>query len=102
MRQNILLLLIIINLQDLKRKWNKSEVFNLANNSDLNTKLATLASKTESKVEKNKIVKFQAVDSSGIKDDGTQNYCALASLYFKKIANSYYISAWKGIVWWKY
>ena len=60
--------------KDLKQKWNKFEVFNLANNSDLNTKLATLASKSELKVGQNKIVKFQAVDSSGIKDDGTQNY----------------------------
>ena len=42
----------------------KSNTFNLVKNSDLNTKLATLATKAYLKWEQDKIVKLQAFDLS--------------------------------------
>ena len=47
-----------------KKLVNKSNAFNLVQNSDLNTKIATLATKSELKVEQDKIVKLEAFDSS--------------------------------------
>ena len=53
---------------DAKVKENKlvdqSDNSNLVKNSDLNTKIATLATKAEVKLEQDKIVKLQAFDSS--------------------------------------
>ena len=43
---------------------NKSDIYSLVNNYDLNTKLATLATKTKLKAEQDKIVKLQAFDST--------------------------------------
>ena len=65
-------------------------------NSDVITKLATLATKTQLKAEKDKIVKFQTFDSSysvvkgHFEDDGTQNRftCQRIYRYFKKIGNN--------------
>ena len=47
-----------------KQLVNKSEISNLVKNSDFNTKLATSATKVESKAEQDKIVKLEAFDSS--------------------------------------
>ena len=43
---------------------NKSDISNQVKNSDLNTKLATLATKAELEAEQDKIVKLKAFDSS--------------------------------------
>ena len=43
---------------------NKSDIYSLVKNSDLNTKLAKLATKTKLKAEQDKIVKLQAFDST--------------------------------------
>ena len=43
---------------------NKSDIYSPVKNSDLNTKLATLATKTKLKAEQDKIVKLQAFDST--------------------------------------
>ena len=54
----------------------KSDIFNVIKNSNINTKLATLAAKAELKIEQDKIVKlevFDAVLNIFIDDDGTQN-----------------------------
>ena len=45
-----------------KELANKYALSNLVKNADLNTKLATVASKTELKAEQNKIVKHEAFD----------------------------------------
>ena len=47
-----------------KESFNKFNISNLVTNSDINTNLATLATKTELKAEHNNLVKFQAFDSS--------------------------------------
>ena len=47
-----------------KELFNKSNISSLVANSDINTNLATLATKTELKAEHNSLVKFQAFDSS--------------------------------------
>ena len=58
----------------------KSAIAGFINNADLNKKEATLATKGELKVEKDKIIKLETFDSgyfclkSYFKDDGTQNY----------------------------
>ena len=58
----------------------KSDIARFVYNSDLNKKLATLATKTELKAGQDKIIKSQAFDSSYFRgksqfeDDGTQNY----------------------------
>ena len=62
-----------------KRLLSKSHISNLVKNSDLNMKLATLATKAELKAEQDKFVKLQVFDSnyffdkSHYEDDGTQN-----------------------------
>ena len=43
---------------------NKSNISNLVKNSDLSTRLGTLAAKAELKAEKDKIVKLQTFDLS--------------------------------------
>ena len=47
-----------------KELANKSDVPNLIKNSDLNTKLTTLATKVELKAEQYKIINLEAFDSS--------------------------------------
>ena len=47
-----------------KGLFDKSSMSNLVNYSDLNTKLATLATKAELKAEEDKIVELQQFDSS--------------------------------------
>ena len=91
MKTIISLLLIITNLQNtwneildtrIKQKGplDKSKCSNLVKKSDLNTKLPTLARKSEFKAEEDKIVKLQAFDlnySRGkrhFEDDSKQNY----------------------------
>ena len=65
----------------------KSSISNLKKNSDLNTKVATLATKAELKTEQDKIVKFQAFDSScfhgksHFEDDDTENYLVFCPVY---------------------
>ena len=72
MRQNILLLLIIISPQNkilnakIKEKElvDKSDISNLVKIFDLNTKIVAIALKAELKADKDKTVKLQAFDSS--------------------------------------
>ena len=45
-----------------KELFNKSIISDLVRNSDINTNLATLATKTELKAEQINLVKFQAFD----------------------------------------
>ena len=65
----------------------KSYISGFIDNSDLNRKTATLASKAELKAEKDKKVKRQAFYSSYFRgnsyfeDDGTQNYLVFQSIY---------------------
>ena len=47
-----------------KELFNKSNISYLVRNSNINTNLATLATKTELKAEYKNLVKFQAFDSS--------------------------------------
>ena len=51
-------------MQRWKRLANKSNIYNLVKNSNLNTKLVTLSAKLELKATQCKIVKFQAFDSN--------------------------------------
>ena len=67
---------------------NKSDIAGFIDNSDLNKKVATLATKTELKAEQDKLTNLQAFDSSYFRgkihfeDDGTQNY-----LVFQPMSN---------------
>ena len=67
---------------------NKSDIAVFIDNSDLNKKVATLATKTELKAEQDKLTKLQAFDStyfrgkSHFEDDGNQNY-----LVFQPMSN---------------
>ena len=69
--------------------------------SDLNIKLANLATKAELKAEYDKILKLQQLDLSSFhdkshfEDDGTQNYLAFQPTYFKTVARSNKITIWK-------
>ena len=47
-----------------KKKKKKSDISNLVTNSNLSTKLGTLAAKAESKAEQDKIVKLETFDFS--------------------------------------
>ena len=78
-----------------KQLTDKSEYAGFINNSDLNKKVATLATKAELKAEPDIIVKLQAFDSNYYR--GTQNLLVFQPMrrYFLKIANSYHISSWK-------
>ena len=86
-----------------KKLVEPSDIFNIGKNSDLNTKLATLARKVELKAEQYKTVKRQTFDSRYIpsknyfEDDGTQSYLVfqLVSGYFKTVANTSKVTAWK-------
>ena len=63
-----------------KELVNKSDISGFIDNSNLDKKKVTLATKAELKTEKDKIVKLQAFDSSYFRykshsgDDGTENY----------------------------
>ena len=82
----------------------------MISNAGLNKKAATLATKTELKVEQNKIIKLKGFDSSNFwgkshfEDDGTQNYLVFQPMYryCKKLI--ILISSWKskGLSYWKY
>ena len=78
-----------------KQLTDKSEYAGFINNSDLNKKVATLATKAELKAEPDIIVKLQAFDSNYYR--GTQNLLVFQPMhrYFLKIGNSYHISSWK-------
>ena len=81
----------------------KSAISGFINNTDLNQKVVTLATKAELKAEKNKIIKLEAFDSSYLcgkshfEDGGAENYLVFQPVYkyFKKIDNTEHISAWK-------
>ena len=57
----------------------KSDISNLTKNSDLQTNIATLATKAELKAEQNRI------DKSHFKDDGTETYLVIYTLKIKNI-----------------
>ena len=86
-----------------KKLIDQWDIFNLVKNSDLNTKLSTLAIKAGLKAEQYKIVKFQAFDSNyfcgknHFEDDVTHNYLVFQPIYkcFETIGNSWSDSAWK-------
>ena len=65
----------------------KFRISDIVKNSELNRKLAILATKAELKAEKGKTVKLHAIDSSyfcgksHFEDDGMQNYLVLWSVY---------------------
>ena len=81
----------------------KSDISNLVKNSDLNKKLATLATNAKLKVEQDKTGKLQAFVSgyflvqSHIEDDGPQNYLVLQPVprYFKMVADTNKVTGWK-------
>ena len=66
-----------------KELVDKSDIAGFINNSDLNEKVATLATKVKLKTEQNKIIKLQAFGSSYFRgnshfeDASTQNYLLL-------------------------
>ena len=84
---------------------NESNIFGFIYNSDLEKKIAILATKAGLKAEQDKIVKLQAFKSSCFCDknhfenDGPQNYFVFQSIYssFKSIGNTD-ISAWKSVL----
>ena len=86
-----------------KGSVNKSDITHLIQNSDLNTKLTTLATKAELKTQQDKIVKLQIFDSTYFRDksyfenDGTQKYLVFRPIYicYKKVGTSNRISTWK-------
>lgn len=71
----------------------KSDIFNVIKNSNISTKLATLAAKAELKIEQDKIVKLYGFESycfcgkSQLEDNRSQNYCVFHPVYkhFKNI-----------------
>ena len=74
----------------------------LQKNSDLSTKLETLATKAELKAKINKIVNLQAFDSSYFRDkshfqdDGIQNYLAFHTFFRQfTVANTGKVTVWK-------
>ena len=72
---------------------NKSNTSNLVKNSDLNTKIETLATKVELKAEEDKIVKKK----SHFDDEGMKNYLVFQPVlrYFKRLGNINNTSALK-------
>ena len=74
---------IIGNKMKEKELVKKSDISGFINNSDLDNKIATLATKAELKAEQDKIVKVQVFDSSYLcgknhfELDGSQNYLVL-------------------------
>ena len=86
-----------------KQLVDKSDIAGFINSSDLNRKVATLATKAELEAEQDKTTKLEAFDSSYFvsksyfEDDGTQNYLVFQPMdrYYKKIVNTYCISEWE-------
>ena len=86
-----------------KNAWCKNKRKGGVKNSDLNTKLATRATKAELKAEQEKIMTLQVFNSnyfcgkSHFKNNGTQNYLVFQPVLrnFNKVANSNNISRWK-------
>ena len=70
-----------------KRLVHKSDISGFVTNSDLYKEVATLATKAELKVEKDKVIKLQAFDSSyfgrknHFENDRTQNYLVFQPIY---------------------
>ena len=75
----------------IQRLIKKSDISGFINNSDLNEKIKTLATKAELKPEKDEILKFQVFDSnyfhgkSNFEEDGPQNYWQCCSYFMMKI-----------------
>ena len=67
-----------------KELVNKSNISNLVKNSDLNTKLAKLATKAELKAKQDKIVKLQAFDSSNFHDKNFFTDEGIQNIFFIK------------------
>ena len=75
---------------------NKSNISGFINNSAIDKKIATLATKGKLKAKQNKTVKLQALDSfyfcskSFFENNGTQSYLMFQPIYrfFKKIGNT--------------
>ena len=80
---------------------NEADISKFIDKSDLDKKIAALATKATLKREQDKIVKLQAFRSnyfhgkSHFKDDGIRNYFVFQPVlrYFKKYAESNHISA---------
>ena len=80
-------------LKEKKMYYYKSAIAGFINNADLGKKVGILATKSELKVDQDKIIKLPAFDSnnfsskSHFEDDGTQNYLVFHPTYryFKKI-----------------
>ena len=84
----------------------KSNISNLVKNSDLKTKYATLATKSDLKELQDKIGKLQVFDSSCycskryFEDDDKKLFSVSRSLYLlQKIANCKHILEWKSKEW---
>ena len=81
----------------------KTNISNLVKNSNLNTKLATLATKAELKADEDEIVKFQGFDliyfrcKVHFENDGAQKNLVFqpAYKYFKTVTDGNKITVWK-------
>ena len=74
----------------------KSAIGRFISNADLSKTLATLAGKSESKAQKDKMIKLKMFDSS-FEDDGTQNYLVFkpTQIFFKRFLILNIFSTWK-------
>ena len=74
----------------------KSAIGRFISNANLDTTLATLAAKSESKAQKDKMIKLKMIDSS-FEDDGTQNYLVFKAtqILFKRFLILSIFSTWK-------
>ena len=81
----------------------KSTTAGFINNTDLNEKIATLATKVELKSKQDKIKKLQKLGSnyflrkSHFENENTQNYLVFQQFqrYFKTITNTSAVTIWK-------
>ena len=107
LRQNTLLLLIILDILDEKIKQKKlvNESNNLVNHFDLSTKIAALAPKAELKAEQDKIEKLQTYGLSHFlgkyffDENGFQNMLfyqpTVDTLELKKDNDTHHVLSWK-------
>lgn len=107
LRQNTLLLLIILDILDEKIKQKKlvNESNNLVNHFDLSTKIAALAAKAELKAQQDKIEKLQTYGLSYFlgkyffDENGFQNMLfyqpTLDTLELKKDKDTHHVLSWK-------
>ena len=89
----------------LKRVHDMIRTYSLVKSSDLNKKIATLATKVELKAEQDKIMKLEAFDSINVHgkmffgDDSSQNIFAYQptpdTLELKKDKSTDYVNSWK-------